>query len=131
MRTGRRPVSAVTAHILCTIAARVLPRGMRRRYLDEWRADLDFAPDQALAYAASVLGQVMALRLALTGGKPTHRPVLCWMRLHHDVYIHDNPEDRRLVSRVCTRCGRTRDDLTEPANGVGDGIAWGTSQTIH
>lgn len=131
MKTGRRPAASATARILCAVAAWALPRGTRRRYLDEWRADLDFAPDQALAYAASVLGQVIALRLALTGGQPTHRPVLCRMRLHHDVSIHDNPEDRRLVSRVCTRCGRVRDDWTEPANGVNDGIAWGASQTIH
>ncbi len=43
----------------------------RSRYAEEWAADLAAqAPGERAAYAASVLGHVLALRHSLVGGRP-------------------------------------------------------------
>ncbi|GAA1878834.1 hypothetical protein [Lapillicoccus jejuensis] len=124
------------AHLLgraaCGAAARLLPAEVRERYLDEWRADLAWAPQhEVLPYAVGVLARVLALRAALREDDAPGLPVLCRLHLHREIEVHDNPEDPQVVSRECCRCGRVRDAWFEPAGGPGDDLAWGLSQTIH
>lgn len=122
----------VAGRLACRAAAQLLPTEVRERYLDEWRADLAWAPrHEVLPYAVGVLARVLALRAALRGDDRPALPVLCRLHLHREIEVHDNPEDPGVVSRECRRCGRVRDAWFEPGGGLGDDLAWGLSQTIH
>jgi len=102
--TGRRAVATLAASRgLCRLAAGALPRTVRARYAAEWQADLEADPTHTWAYATSVLLHVVALRLAVSQPSATRRPLRCRLHLHHDVSVHDNPDDRRFTSHVCTR----------------------------
>lgn len=122
----------VVGRLACTAAARLLPGQVRERYLDEWRADLAWAPrHEVLPYAVGVLARVLALRAALREDDAPTAPLLCRLHVHRDVEVHDNPEDPSVVSRECRCCGRVRDAWLEPGAGPGDDLAWGLSQSVH
>lgn len=122
-------VGAALASAMCRLAAQSLPRDIRPRYAAEWRADLAASPGQARGYALSILLHVLALRRELTVAASVTTPLRCRLRLHHEVTVHDNPEDPRFTSHHCTRCGRVRDDWRRPtpSNGyqLGGGGATG------
>lgn len=127
------PVPPVLAGMLCRLAAAVLPRASRQRYLAEWRADLaDLATDHGrpLGYALSILVHAVELRRAVVAGGGSAGPLRCRLRLHDYVAVHDNPENRRYASHHCRRCGYIKDD-GHGASQPQDGLAWGTSMGIH
>lgn len=109
--SSRKAVAiAAASRGLCRLAAGALPRTVRARYAAEWQADLQADPAHTLAYSSSILWHVVALRLAVAQPGRGPVPLRCRMHLHHDVSVHDNPDDRRFTSHVCTRCGRIKDD---------------------
>ncbi len=118
------------AYALCRIAARLLPAAHRGRYEEEWAADLAATDrDKALAYGLSVFWHALHLRLTLAGRLRTETPWRCRLHLHAYVTVHDNPDDRRFTSHVCTRCGHIKDDWRGP-NRVNDSMAWASSSSI-
>jgi hypothetical protein len=122
------------AQALCAVAARGLPRRVRARFAEEWRADLVTEPDRALRYAASLLVHLLRLRAAVTAdaavAEPGRRPLACRLHLHRYVTVHDNPENRRFTSHHCRRCGHVKDDWRGPGQ-VNDGMVWGASAGLH
>jgi hypothetical protein len=135
MRARRKTFASTaiarTARLLCSIAAAALPAETRTRFLDEWRADLAAEPDRALAYAASLVRNAVALRRAVGGERDAPVAVPCRLHLHSNVRVHDNPDDPSIVTWVCARCGRIKDEWIPQASAVSDGLAWGASQGIH
>jgi hypothetical protein len=108
---------------LCQLAATLLPRAERTRYLQEWRADVDHDPDRGLRYATSVLAHALTLRWTITGRYHPERPLRCQLGGHRYLVVHDNPENHRFRSHQCVRCGRVKDDwLGTPR--TDDGLAW-------
>lgn len=97
------------AVLLCDVAARALPEGARKRYVEEWRADLSADPAYSLRYPVSILAHVVVLRLSLSAMVEPGPPLRCRLHLHHYVTIHDNAENRQATSHRCTRCGRIAD----------------------
>ncbi len=129
--TGRRAAATLAASRgLCRLAASALPRTVRARYAAEWQADLEADPLHSWAYATSVLLHVVALRLAVSQPSATRRPLRCRLHLHHDVSVHDNPDNRRFTSHVCTRCGRVKDDW-QGAPEADDLSAWVAGGGLH
>jgi len=118
------------AYALCRVAARLLPAVHRDRYAEEWAADLAATdhPD-ALTYSLSVLGHALPLRLTLTSRHEAERPWRCRLHLHAYATVHDNPDNARFTSHVCTRCGHIKDDWRGP-NQVNDSLAWASSSSI-
>ncbi|GAA2500777.1 hypothetical protein [Terrabacter carboxydivorans] len=116
------------AGLLCRAAAAVLPRDSRGRYLAEWRADLTAEPRHTLRYACSVLVHVLELRRVVLGADAV--PRRCRLHLHAYVPVHDNPENRKYVSRHCRLCGYVKDDR-RAGNHPEDGLAWGSSMGVH
>lgn len=127
-------MSAVTQRValaLCRFAAIGLPVHEQERYTEEWEADLAADPAHALAYATSMVLHSPAMWLTVTGVSSPDRPLLCKLSRHHYVTVHDNPENRRFTSHVCTRCGHIKDDWRGPSP-VNDGYAWGSVPgTLH
>ncbi len=110
---------------VCGLAATLLPRSDRTRYAEEWRADLEAIDrDQQANFAWSVLSHAIPLRLTLTGHLHQERPWLCRLGRHHDVTVHDNPENMRFTSHHCDRCGRVKDSWRGAAPNA-DSYAWG------
>lgn len=123
---GRRPGAGQrAAHTLCALAVSVLARSDRPRYKEEWQADLAADPDHAVSYASSLLGHAVVLRLTLDGRLHPDRPLLCRLGRHHDVSVHDNPENMRFTSHRCERCGRVKDDWRGREQVVPESFAWG------
>ncbi|MEW1952882.1 hypothetical protein [Terrabacter sp. NPDC080008] len=118
------------AGLLCRLAAALLPRASRERYLAEWRADLAAEPQQALRYAWSALVHVLELRRVVLEAGTDAVPLRCRAHLHAYVLVHDNPEDRKYVSRHCRRCGYIKDDGRSGSQPQ-DGLAWGVSMGVH
>ncbi|HET7397798.1 MAG TPA: hypothetical protein VFJ94_04690 [Intrasporangium sp.] len=126
---GRAAPSAF-AGLLCRLTAVLLPRASRGRYLAEWRADLAAEPEEALGYAWSVLIHVVELRRVVVNAGAGAVPLRCRLHLHAYVLVHDNPEDRKYVSRHCRRCGFIKDD-GQAGGQPQTGLAWGASMGIH
>ena len=116
--------------LLCRLAAALLPRASRGRYLAEWRADLAAEPEAALGYAWSVLVHALELRRVVVGADPDAVPPRCRLHWHAYVAVHDNPENRRYVSHHCRRCGHVKDDGRADGRPA-DGLAWGASMGVH
>ena len=125
---GRRPGARQSlAHTLCALAVAVLARPDRSRYQEEWRADLAADPDHAVSYASSLLGHAVQLRLTVSGHLHPERPLLCRLGRHHDVSVHDNPENMRFTSHRCERCGRVKDDWRGREQVGPQSFAWGNA----
>lgn len=108
------------AEALCQLAVQALPVGSRARYAATWRAGLAADPAHAMHYAANVLGLVHGLRAAV--------PLLCRLRLHRYVTVHDTSQNLRITSRFCTRCGHFKDPWRGPQ--PNDSIAWAGSASL-
>ncbi len=130
MSAERPRAQAPLAGALCVLASWVLPRDARQRYAAEWRADLSADPAHALRYAVSVLGHAPVLRLTLAGVVKPEQPLSCQLGRHRYVTIHDNPENRRATSHLCTRCGHIKDDWRGPEKVV-NGFAWAGSSGMR
>lgn len=126
----RHAATLAASRGLYRLAARALPRTVRDRYAAKWQADLRTDPAQTWAYATSALLHVGALRLAVSEPGATRMPMRCRLHLHHDVSVHDNPDDRRFTSHVCTRCGRVKDDW-HGAPKADDLRAWVAGGGLH
>ncbi len=125
-QTGPSAADGLPAAV-CELAASLLPRSDRARYAEEWRADLQ-AIDRAqrAGFAWSVLSHAIPLRLTLAGRLHQERPLLCQLGRHHDVRVHDNPENMRFTSHRCDRCGRVKDSWRGPPSAA-DSYAWGAA----
>lgn len=121
-RTGRR-----VAEMFCALAVAVLARPDRARYRQEWQADLAIDPDHAVSYASSLLRHAVQLRLTMSGHLHPDRPLPCRLGRHHDVTVHDNPENRRFTSHRCERCGRVKDDWRGREQVGPRSFAWGNA----
>jgi hypothetical protein len=126
-------LSLAAARAWCAVAARGLPRSVRSRFTEEWRADLAAEPNHALRYATSLLTHVVQLRSAVSASglaQNPRKPWSCRLRLHRYVTVHDNPDNLRFTSHHCRRCGHIKDDWRGPSR-VNDGAVWGASMGIH
>ncbi len=111
------------ASTLCDLAADALAPDVRERYRSEWRADLAADPAQGLAYAVGIVSHLRLITAAITGHDVTDLPWACRMHRHRYVTIHDNLEDWRSTSHLCTRCGHITDDW-RGAGRTADSLAW-------
>ncbi|MEP6650351.1 MAG: hypothetical protein ABJA74_10655 [Lapillicoccus sp.] len=59
----------------------------------------------------------------MAGEEVTDVPWSCQLHQHRYVTIHDNHEDWRATSHLCTRCGHIRDDWRGHGR-AGDSLAW-------
>ena len=110
---------------LCDLAADALAPEVRERYRSEWRADLAADPAQSLTYAVSIVSHLRLITAATTGREVTDLPWACRLHRHRYVTIHDNLEDWRSTSHLCTRCGHITDDW-RGGRRTGDSLAWAT-----
>jgi DNA-binding PadR family transcriptional regulator len=113
------------AATLCDLAADALAPDVRERYRSEWRADLAADPAQSLTHAVSIVAHLRLITAAITGRDVTDLPWACRLHWHRYVTIHDNLEDWRSVSHLCTRCGHITDDW-RGARRTADSLAWAT-----
>ncbi|MEO5747285.1 MAG: hypothetical protein ABIQ61_04945 [Ornithinibacter sp.] len=116
------------ARWLLAVAVHLLPRQSRRRYEDEFDAELLSLPRPARpGYSVSVLGAAPRLRWSLlatlSGG---HASLRCWLGWHHDRIVHPNPDEHLIIALECVSCGRVRDPRQYlPRQHRLDGVAWG------
>ena len=98
------------AGTLCDLAADALPVADRQRYRAEWRADVAADPVHGLQYALSILLHLSRLKAGAAGREVTDQSWFCRLHQHGYVTIHDNRDDWRATSHLCTRCGHIKDD---------------------
>ncbi len=109
------PRSDGLSHRLVEMALGLLPVEHQARYREEWAAELAQLPtSEHTGFALRTLVHAPSLRWELeqadvAAGRRLAVPLLCRLHLHHWRTVHPNPEDRRIASRQCTRCGRYQD----------------------
>ncbi|MDQ2782846.1 MAG: hypothetical protein M3Y26_09995 [Actinomycetota bacterium] len=116
---------AAFAAALCDLAADALPSDDRERYRSEWQADVRADPVGGLRYAISLVAHVVRLRATVAGRDVKDVPWPCVLRQHRFVTIHDNRENLRSISHLCTRCGYVKDEWRGARDARAD-LAWGT-----
>ncbi|MFN8098504.1 MAG: hypothetical protein U0Q21_09505 [Dermatophilaceae bacterium] len=113
MTTDTRPDGLTGRLIEAAIA--LLPVEHQARYREEWAGELAQLPTgEHAGFAARSLLHAPSLRRELrqadiAAGRRVAVPVLCRFHLHHWRTVHPNPEDQRIVSRQCSRCGSYQD----------------------
>lgn len=115
------------ARFLLGVAVTFLPHGVRRRYREEFDAEiLRLGSRRGVMFAMSGLTSAPRLRwevlAGLTGGRPS---LLCYVGRHDTRVVHPNPDDRRIIGLECRRCGDVRDPRQYVQARNADGVAWG------
>ncbi|MCA0337748.1 MAG: hypothetical protein LCH66_12930 [Actinobacteria bacterium] len=107
---------------LVVLACALLPRRHRLRYRGEFVSELASLPvPERSAHALSTLRSAPHLRAELVRGD--HRPLACRVGIHHNRRAQ-HPEDMRIRSRVCLRCGRIKDLNRYLVRGNAEGVAY-------
>ncbi len=112
------------AAALCDLAADALPPADRERYRSEWQSDVRADPVRGLRYSLSLVTHVHRLRATIAGRDVKDVPWPCVLHHHRFVTIHDNRENLRSISHLCTRCGYVKDEWRGAREARAD-IAWG------
>lgn len=100
-----RPTSTIVE-----LAVRVLPQQERRRYAEEFHADLRSQSGPVrLRTAVSLLLAAPRLRWVLLHVIAGQRVPFCFVGMHRDVTRRTNREDHTIVARECLLCHRVRD----------------------
>lgn len=112
-----------TQKALVVLACALLPRAQRLRYRGEFVAELLALPrGERTAYAGALVRSAPTLRGALRAADEW--PLGCRVGLHGRRRAH-HPDDMRIVSKVCVRCGAVRDVSRYLTRGNAEGVAYG------
>ena len=98
------------ANLLMSFAVALLPQQERRRYAEEFEAELRSQHGWGrIAYAVSTRAGGPHLRWELLCRLAGQRVPFCFLGMHRDLTVHPNAEEQLIVARECILCHRTRD----------------------
>lgn len=107
-----------------SLAIRLLPQQVRRRYAAEFDADLLALPSgRQLPYAVSTLLGSPRLRWEVLSSLSGGAAPMCFLGRHNDHRVHTQSTDPSVYALECQRCHRIRDPRQRDQRSDQAGIA--------
>lgn len=98
------------ASAVISVGVRLVPQQERRRYAEEFEADVQSQPRWGrLPYAVSLVLGMPHLRWEILTRRAGQPVPFCFVGMHRNLTVRPNPDDASIIAKQCTRCGRIHD----------------------